>query len=416
MKWSCLSLDILVVFAALLACSNSLKWVVDDAVYITAPIETRSPDDSPSNGSSATVDREPGRCRKFRDCYPIFFLSDRADQEPTSINSGLTDFILETSDVCEPLNPVAAVNETSNIDKGDIYIWCPLRTISDKTPGKRKPAIIGSKAESEDVCTSLKFHDDHSTTDGTGLRVVGGKPLPAGEAPYMAVMTFRGKQVCGASLIDESHVLTAAHCVSHLKPSVLPYLRILIGDHDISDPMDVQHQERNVSKVMYHKEFSVETLHDDVAMIKVSEPVNFGSSVSPVCLSEGIPPFDDGSTVGTLVGWGQLSATGVRPFTPRIADLRIWKQEDCEEAYEGIAPEEVLEKTFCAGGFQDGGTTDACKGDSGGPFTIVRNNRVEQVGIVSFGVGCGRLPGVFTRTSEYEGWIEKHRSFIFDFE
>ncbi|CAL8093646.1 unnamed protein product [Orchesella dallaii] len=413
-----MKLDILVVFTALLACSNSLKWVVDDAIYIAAGIETRSPDESSSNGSSTNEDLEPGRCRKFRDCYPIFFLSDRTDQEPTSINSALTDFILETSDVCEPLNIASAQNETRHSDtKGDVYIWCPLRPVSDKTPGKRKPVLIGAKVESEDgACASVKFRDDVSNADGAEERVVGGKLLPKGEAPYMAVMTFRGKQVCGGSIIDDSHILTAAHCVSHLKPKVIPYLRLLIGDHDISDPRDVQHQERNVSKIMYHKDFSVETLHDDVAMIKMSEPIDFGGSISPICLSEGIPPYDDGTTIGTLVGWGQLSETGARPFTPRIADLRIWKQEDCEEAYEGVAPEEVLEKTFCAGGFQDGGSTDACKGDSGGPFTIERNNRMEQVGIVSFGIGCGRYPGVFTRVNEYDNWILKHRSYVFDFE
>jgi len=35
-----------------------------------------------------------------------------------------------------------------------------------------------------------------------------------------------------------------------------------------------------------------------------------------------------------------------------------------------------------------------CRGDSGGPLSIVKNSRAEQIGIVSWGIGCGGFPGV----------------------
>lgn len=49
------------------------------------------------------------------------------------------------------------------------------------------------------------------------------------------------------------------------------------------------------------------------------------------------------------------------------------------------------------------------QGDGGGPLVCEKNGQWYQVGIVSFGIGCGRrnVPGVYTRVSAYENWIEE---------
>lgn len=50
---------------------------------------------------------------------------------------------------------------------------------------------------------------------------------------------------------------------------------------------------------------------------------------------------------------------------------------------------------------------DACQGDSGGPlFLQTGSNRFEQIGVTSFGIGCGKdLPAIYTKVSTSLDWI-----------
>ena len=49
------------------------------------------------------------------------------------------------------------------------------------------------------------------------------------------------------------------------------------------------------------------------------------------------------------------------------------------------------------------------QGDGGGPLVCEKDGQWYQVGIVSFGIGCGRrnVPGVYTKVEDYEEWIEQ---------
>jgi secreted trypsin-like serine protease len=67
----------------------------------------------------------------------------------------------------------------------------------------------------------------------------------------------------------------------------------------------------------------------------------------------------------------------------------------------------VTRNQICAG--LPAGGKDACQGDSGGPLIVEGANSAEdvQVGIVSYGSGCGRagFPGVYTDVRRYRSWV-----------
>lgn len=69
----------------------------------------------------------------------------------------------------------------------------------------------------------------------------------------------------------------------------------------------------------------------------------------------------------------------------------------------------IDESQYCA--YDPIGNEDSCQGDSGGPLQTVRSylKLAKMVGIVSFGVECGkRVPVIYTRVAHYVEWIGSH--------
>ncbi|KAK8377043.1 hypothetical protein O3P69_013589 [Scylla paramamosain] len=210
------------------------------------------------------------------------------------------------------------------------------------------------------------------------------------------------KQFCGGSLIDKTHILTAAHCVAHMSQLDIQNLRVRLGAHNLL-AVERSVQEMKVSRVVRHKDYDSQRLYNDVAMLTLSQPVDYTSEIRPVCLDSTGKTYD-GEDV-TVAGWGSMHEGGPQPSTLHKANLRVVSLNDCKKKYGPAAPGGIVPTYLCAG--TDG--KDSCQGDSGGPLVKFVQGVWRQVGLVSWGIGCGKghYPGVYSRVSSFLPWIQR---------
>jgi secreted trypsin-like serine protease len=228
--------------------------------------------------------------------------------------------------------------------------------------------------------------------------IVGGGPAGQGENRWMTSLQ-RGGHFCGASLIGDRWVVTAAHCVIGEKPAGM---KVWVGGHDLRYPG--QGEAAKVKKIYIHPKYNDNTLRNDIALIKLKKPISSSIPRVEVANSQITNKDAKPGKVATVSGWGALSENGASPKVLHRVKLPIVSNAECNSpgAYGG----DVFGTNICAGLKQGG--KDSCYGDSGGPLWIKSGGKDHLVGIVSWGEGCAepRKYGVYTRVAAFEQWID----------
>jgi len=192
---------------------------------------------------------------------------------------------------------------------------------------------------------------------GPGLRyrVIGGRDTKPGEFPWM--VTTGG---CGASLINNQWLVTAAHCGGSSNKEFKVGLGVFdkakyTKDNDQLDAVTVI-----ASKRIVHPDFG-DHLKNDVAVIKLKEPLDLTGEhkhLSPVCLPEANMPKEAlNGTICTATGWGQTTF-GDRghdmpkgSFPLQQVDVPIVDSKTCLKMF----PDDYFEELkICAGGNKKG--------------------------------------------------------------
>lgn len=243
-------------------------------------------------------------------------------------------------------------------------------------------------------------------------RVVGGVAAAAGEFPYQVSLHLAGpllsSHYCGGSIISESVVLTAGHCVTEVNIGLLQHVEILAGLISQSNPGN-NVQTTRVERTIVNPDFAGGVNPNDLAIHIVSTPFKFNSFVAPIAL-----PLNGSVPSGTvtLSGWGSTSHTQL-PTMPDIlqkVELPIVPYDECAASVEGQGT--PLDETMVCTGPLTGGY-GACSGDSGGPLVSGTGANRTLVGVVSWGfIPCAQagVPSVFTRTSAHLEFIQSNMS------
>jgi len=245
-------------------------------------------------------------------------------------------------------------------------------------------------------------------------RIVGGTESRQGDWPWAVVLgtknTFsnRFSVQCGGTLLDQTTVLTAAHCFDQAGgPNV-----VRLGDHDINTSSDgAQAVDVSIRRIIQHPGWDSNSLENDICILKLSQPIQYSRDIRRACLPTQYRGQDLPSVLARpqpiVVGWGSTS-TGTGPTNRlRQAPVQMVTQQQCAQAYRQVSRVTIGATKLCAGE----GTRDTCNGDSGGGlFSRNLGGGFAVVGVTSFGVECARddFPGVYTRVDEYLPWIQQN--------
>ncbi|XP_055908440.1 trypsin-1 [Eupeodes corollae] len=229
------------------------------------------------------------------------------------------------------------------------------------------------------------------------IRIVGGKPTGVNQYPWMARIVYDGKFHCGGSLLTKDYVITAAHCVKKLRRSKI---RVIFGDHDQHITTESKAIQRAVTTIVKHRSFDPDTYNNDIALLRLRKPIVFSKIMKPICLPR--LNYDPAGRTGTVVGWGRTSEGGELPAIVNQVKVPILTITECRN--QRYKSSRITSSMLCAGKSK----MDSCQGDSGGPLLLSNGVKYYIVGIVSWGVGCGRdgYPGVYTRVSKFIPWIK----------
>ncbi|MGB0388115.1 MAG: S1 family peptidase [Ardenticatenaceae bacterium] len=246
-------------------------------------------------------------------------------------------------------------------------------------------------------------------------RIVGGEGAERSAWPWMVGLVSADEldalngQFCGAALVAERWVMTAAHCLFDEEGRRLTAAEVdvIVGRQQLSSS---EGERIAVTTLILHPSYdnNSETNEADLALLGLAS----ASSQPPISLisANNHATLAAPGTMATALGWGQRGEEEASTDALHRVNVPIVANNTCNAPQSNDG--QVSKNMLCAG-YPEGGL-DTCYGDSGGPL-VVPNAKQDgwlQVGVVSWGDGCA-LPnkyGVYTRVANFNAWVQEQIS------
>lgn len=289
--------------------------------------------------------------------------------------------------------------KTCSLDKNSSIVCC-----IDTKPDGVQDVRGGFRYKSDQMCASFP------EMPATGNHILNGIEADLEDFPYLGALALLDNYTstvsyrCGANLISDRFMLTAAHCLFgkqaiHVRMGTLS----LTDNPDEDAPVII-----GVERVFFHRNYTRRPItRNDIALIKLNRTV-VEDFLIPVCLyTEQNDPLP--TVPLTIAGWGGNDSASLMSSSLMKASVTTYERDECNS----LLAKKIVRLSndqLCALGrseLNDGLRNDTCVGDSGGPLELSIGRRKYIVGLTSTGIVCGNeFPSIYTRISQFIDWIE----------
>ncbi|KAF7258095.1 hypothetical protein EG68_04966 [Paragonimus skrjabini miyazakii] len=264
-------------------------------------------------------------------------------------------------------------------------------------------------------------------------RIIGGTHAQDGSYPWSAYIKYVSKEYrssCGATIISNQWLLTAAHCmwpVGYIdlnRPELwhvqigrmkvvagsehTPEEQIIDGNRHSyyrKDQLKTENLRFHVERIIFHPNHEIGLLEYDIALMKIKGriPYMWGKSVpASLPISKQIRQWTSGDRKCTIVGWGCTKPRGNTTDVASVAELKVLYDQTCGQLLIGVNKDHE----FCAGYYNS--SVGLCHGDSGSGLIYKHHGSTTVIGVAS-GSDTEEpqsYPGVFVRVAAFIDWIQ----------